>query len=1177
MSTLDITYSAEMMENRLQAELISPQEKFEALQTHDGHSLLFTVGTNGVLNLLRDESGKTAAGWSVTDLSSAQIARDFPDENATVKTFEAAQNRADGSLGLAMVVEAGGTSHLYLSLNNSNRDLSWAQAPEWTAYPYDDPLVDLDSLEIVNVYFCESAANVEYIVVDVLRDPSSPAKYIHRFFVEPGSDTGHYWNSHDLPIDIEAGDYDSAIGRAENGYVDGLYTAGRAGSSGQIAFVPIVNVFGEAAPTPVRLDLPGEGVPDAIASTRNADRSTDLFVVSGSSLYYFASSNQDDGATGVKVATHDVLAGTHHLVAMAHGGVITLWGRNGSDEVYSLACQADSLGDDSSWSVPVPLLSRIEKMSPYINVTHGGNTIFASGKDKLVRITRDPTTQVWTTDRITLPAPPEQPSISFKSYTTTIQVTDEEGLPQSQVTLSLSASQQTAVYINGLYYTVGTEPVHVQTTSLGSVTIVEATDTLSGTTFTVSAGGSHAVTITPMKEPFKKLTALDTPDKLTSATVTKKDGQTAPLVSSDASESNLKTVANGLKNLKSSYNQVTAASRSMDVGMALATPTMGGFAAPAPVTAESLGEDIAVAVGDLFQWLETGVDAVVDIVEDAANEVWHFVAQIGDTVYRALLDSVEAVVGAMEWVFKAVETAVEDLVRFVEFLFEWDDIRRTKEVFHNLIKRFLQSQVAGINDVKNGLDHAIEEVEKKVATWADIDDWSALGDVASQPAAGSTDSPVKGQTAASQHLAHHFQNNASKITVKSKEPDPSLLQSLIDDLFTALKNEAAVLDEVITHFEALAKDFSSLTIGEVLKRLAGILAEGVLGSAKVVIDVILDILADVAAAAVRMLDAKIHIPVVSDILNDIGVPDMSFLDLFCWIPAVAHTVVYKIAEGKAPFPDTTHTQFLIDATSMAELKQAFQAPKPTTDVPPLLASHMQVAKPSQAPGGSTTKRMQTRPMAMSASSPIQLPDSVQQSVFVAGHLFSGFFTLMDDFVTTFEAAAPTGENPWAIPSAVLGALGGGSVGLTDVLVPKDPIENSVVNWLSRGTTGLRLLNKLLFSGPVQKKFAASKGVMKALAAGDGRATGAVIDAILVLPGLACSGWHFYELSQKDAGPERTAAILGEVSNLAAYVSRVAYAVAVNDEDEESRVIIIGVMAGSNVAYAGLQTAESIAG
>ena len=476
MATINLTCSSEMMKNYLQAELISPQEKFEALQTGDGHSLLFSIGTDGVFYLFREESGKSAAGWSKIDLSSALIRRDFSGEpKVTCHTFEVGQSVQNGSLGMAMVIRTNAGDHLYLCLGNSNRDISWANSPNWTSYAYDNPAIHLSKLEIVNVFLCEPAGGTQYIIVDVVRDPNSNVKNIERFYIDPNRKRGHYWNSHDLPIDIESDRYHSCLGRAPRGYVDGLYTAGHAGESGQLEFRPVINVYGDVPPTPVRLNLPGGAVPSAIASTRNSDQSTDLFVTSGSTLYYFSSSNQADGAIGATLITNDFISDTSKLAAMYHNGLITLWGRNGSDQVYYTSCPLSQVSDPSAWSVPIPVLSGIEKMSPYINGVDGGNTIFAEGGGKIYRISQAPQSKLWQTTEITLPIPPQQKSISFNSYTTTIQVSDEQGLPLQDASLSLSASNRCGVYINGLYYVLDTTPIHIKSNALGSITIVEAT------------------------------------------------------------------------------------------------------------------------------------------------------------------------------------------------------------------------------------------------------------------------------------------------------------------------------------------------------------------------------------------------------------------------------------------------------------------------------------------------------------------------------------------------------------------------------------------------------------------------------------------------------------------------------------------------------------------------------
>lgn len=82
------------------------------------------------------------------------------------------------------------------------------------------------------------------------------------------------------------------------------------------------------------------------------------------------------------------------------------------------------------------------------------------------------------------------------------------------------------------------------------------------------------------------------------------------------------------------------------------------------------------------------------------TDAWHFITKIASKVYRAVLDTVEAIVGALEWVFNAINTTIEKLIAFVKFLFEWDDIRRTKEVLRNMTELYLKDQVESLGGFK---------------------------------------------------------------------------------------------------------------------------------------------------------------------------------------------------------------------------------------------------------------------------------------------------------------------------------------------------------------------------------------------------------------------------------------------------------------------------------------------
>lgn len=80
------------------------------------------------------------------------------------------------------------------------------------------------------------------------------------------------------------------------------------------------------------------------------------------------------------------------------------------------------------------------------------------------------------------------------------------------------------------------------------------------------------------------------------------------------------------------------------------------------------------------------MNATGRINQDTVTGVLHFVAQVGENVYHAVLDTIHAVVGTVQWVFDKVKTGLKKLISFVEMLFHWDDIRLSKDVIHKAFK-----------------------------------------------------------------------------------------------------------------------------------------------------------------------------------------------------------------------------------------------------------------------------------------------------------------------------------------------------------------------------------------------------------------------------------------------------------------------------------------------------------
>jgi hypothetical protein len=1129
-----ITYSSELMQNYKQAEIMSPEGKFQALQTDKGLSLLFSLSTDGAFYVTQETAGH-ATGWKRTDLSSAQIKNDFPGAaGVAAKTFSVSQDAASGRLGMALVVSAPQQDHLYLCLGNSASDTSWTKSPAWTRFPFDDPHRTLAPLKIVDVFISE-ASDGETIVVDVLRDPASHEKLILRYYIDPNKHGGSAWQPHDVSIDLEADRYASCLGRQAKQRVDGLYTCGHLGARGELTYQPLYNVWDRSVPpSPARLQVPGGLVPDAIASCRNPDQSTDLYVAAQGGLYYFASSNQKDGAQAVQLLSDPLLTGIRKLFAHSSQGRVVVWGLNGSDQVFYVSCPVDQVASGQAWSHPLPILTEVDLISPYLNRVDDGNTFFAAAGDDLFKMIQSPGTTLWRKQQITLPPPsPQKKSQKFNSYTTRLQVTDASNQPVAGTPIRLSATTRGEFFINHLYYVLDSLPISVDTDETGAITIVECVQSLRGAHLIVADDSGNALHIDPMEKPMQKVAKLDSVSSLQGATIRSSDGGTRPLVAPGTSEDDLKKVADGTKGLAKAYSHLTSA----QFASPRAVPSLGHAACA------GAGDALRVDAGDLFCYLSLEAESVVQVVEDDLHNTWSLFATIAGKAFQCVLDCAEKVAGAVEWVFNAIKTAIEELIAFLRFLFGWADITRTQQVIKNLLRLYLAEQAGEIETVKGQLDTMIANAEKTVNGWAGVKNWSGLGSAASANLKASS-TPVAGLDSPSTLLLHHFQGNAHNMTQLSPQGPYAPDNGLVAALMQALEQEGGVLDETLTQLSDLALQSASLSLEQILCKLIAILTDGALGSAGAVLDAVLDILHELAKTALELLEVPIYIPVISDILHDFGVPSLSMLDLFCWIVAVPVTLVFKLAKNAAPFPDGETTRFLINASSFQDVRNAF-------------AGHGTAYAPAALQGSETI-----------------VPDRYADTVFFVLHLIAGVFGILSAGVRSMEAAQDKGGNPYSTPATVVDLIAGASDGVALTLVPEHPISDTAVYWIRRATVGARCLAKLVFNASAQAYFAAKKNFLKRLKVDDGRATGAVVDAILLIPAFFCTAWHFAELKSVKDDKSKDRAILEETATIATYLSRLGYTAAVTAENPEEKDVLIAVMAGMELGFAGCQVAEA---
>jgi hypothetical protein len=732
------------------------------------------------------------------------------------------------------------------------------------------------------------------------------------------------------------------------------------------------------------------------------------------------------------------------------------------------------------------------------------------------------------------------------------------------------------VYINHLYHVVGPTPITVPTDATGSVTIVEAVPRLTGTRFSFVVDGTARPTeVNPMDKAFKTAAGLSTVDALRSAKITTyvngKRGRQRDLLKPGVDEDTLKAVA--------ALNQRCAAvyddPKKPPQHALLAATALGAepFAVP---------DDAPVVIsGDLFQHLvaETvarrlraaslgatadGPAAVGAVGESFwqmlvrwFEDAWEFVVKIGEAIYRCVLEVIEDVVSAIRWVFDKIVAAIGDLIEFLRFLFEWDDFRRTKEVFTNVTRVFLDHQCDQLSVVRQDFDTTMETIIQALEHWAGVDALPGLGDagtgrIGSQ---GTADGP----NAPGSLLSHHFQGNVRDGSHAGDPPvGPTAPTSLLEILEHALQEEGATLGEAGDRLRALVQKAPTMSLIDVLKDLVGIIGSAVLKSVRVVVDALLDVFILLARAALDALNAPIHIPVISDILNAIGVPDFSMLDVVCWVVAVPVTIGYKIGAalaGKgdaAPFPDNPTTEFLRTVQDFSQLSAAF-------GVPVLTAA-------GDAAGG-------VRPAIAGAAVGAIIPLSPEDAeiVSIVLHSASGVCGIASAFLDSFESLLPNAEVPTLLTAGCVSSavLGGVSRAVANVLVPHDPLENVLARYYNALFAAAFGMNKAIWG------YAGWDAEPTDLT--DYRAKSAKFDAVLVIPAMVITCVHLGELAKRTESKDRTMAILDETSYLSTYIGRVLYTAIVIgtfDGNEEVKFVVAGVMGLSSVAHGFLQITEA---
>lgn len=915
--SVNISFSSELMSNYMQAETAGPGQKFQAIQNEDGHSLLFSIGTDKVFYLTEEVPAQgSKTGWNQHDLSTV-LNSNFPNATAiNANTFAVGQGHNNTAFTALLALTVDDSDHLFIA-SHYTKTTDGTISMDWTELVFDDPTANAtDTINISNIYLMQ-LTNSPLIVVD-LQDATT--SNIDRYFIDTKKEISLYnWNLYTLPVDMTAANSVAVCGRKDGDLSPGVYTMGNVGNSPSNSIV-YQEMYDPWTPgntgSITRLNLPDGVSPISIATTPSSSSSeyTDLYVTADNgTLYFFAADNQSDNAQGFALFTNTMFQTTNTLFAYTNEQKVVVWGLNRAGEIFYTQCNTAEVSTPTAWSYPLSLANNVEQISPYVNKINGGNTYFAHiGTDTFKKVFQDPISSNWTTQDILLTADLSSTAKKFNSFTTLISVIDENNTPIGNTPILISSAYRVPVYVNNHYYVLDNTPISIETNYQGSIQIVQRIDNMQGALLMAQSDPEgDVIKINPMDNATNKVLQLNSSQNLSNATVTDDKGNSpTPLVpTNEVSSDDLDNAAasiNALSDAYSSYAPSVSTPQSSLVPDHEPDVIQTNLVSGSPDTIGDFAEAIVVSAGDLFSHLLHAEEYVVQILFDETQQIYNFICQIGEDLFTFVIDTVEKVVGAIQAVFQAIKTAIDDLIQFVKFLFAWGDIQLTKDVFKNMTLVIIQSALDEINTIEDKVDTLLENLKTEIDNWANP---IANSDDTTLNSITSSQDTSQMNSASTTFLQYHFTNNAANATYPNGVSGGSDNNSgsLLDHLSTAIENEEDVLLQAINSFktEILDADYKTMSLEQLLKDSIQILADAILETAENVLDTLIQMILTVAEDVIEVLATPIWIPILSDILEEFFDDAISFswLDVILLVGALPATLIYKMLTGNAPFSD----------------------------------------------------------------------------------------------------------------------------------------------------------------------------------------------------------------------------------------------------------------------------------
>lgn len=879
---ISVEYQGELMDNYFSESTIDTSGGLRAVRFQDNKSILLYFDKNKALQLLIQQDG-TQAGWTSYTLSSPGI---------PVTAFDVYHQLQTNRLRIAYAAANNGVSQLQVSNEidlSTVKPLLFTTNLHWTAKRLVDTQRTIDHISM-------SAAGLLYSTAHLGQD----ANYAYfRYDEQPVAYTLPENTPH--AIQLKTGQIYGEFGifilydmQVENTLLFQSFPDAEDGEISSYRFRPSSQISAFST-----LDIGRKG--DSI-----------LFL-SGTGIFRY---NDPESDVEIICAPDEEMV-FDKLEVTSNEQEISIWaiGQNdGSPGLYYLTNRfyQDEQQVAQKWTAPIMMQRAIEDFAA-IKSSRLTNQLFLFGAEEnenhLIHFWQDQTTTNWHEQPVTVPNGEEL--LQKNTFTLHIRFDTKTAMRSfhGQV-VKLSATANMKVYLNQKCHLIG--PAHpVETTIEGDIiNVVYPTQSIAAPALLLQADFLPGqVELDPTHSMREKIELHFTDeDKLKAAQ--RPDG--TPLIPTGVSDSDIADVAAASKTMVQHINAEEDLPRGTVAGLARSASPQG--------LDQSFFSDLGHALGDIWHAAKKGFLKVVSVVSEVVSEGVKFIVKIGEQIFEWISKAVSDVFHFLEHIWEKIKLFFKDLYEFLAFLFNWDDIIRTKRVLKAHTSNMILGLADSLEDIRKKTYSFFEEVkagiqEKKQAIAFDQLNGKDLNQLRNEHTKSDKTDPRANML------------NSKQSQLKTGQTPEQVLAAIppetagpASEVIAALANCAEKLkDDFVGIFSDLFEKLQDvingrMQVGAFLEYFVLSLAELGLDIAQEIIDLVFRLLEIAVRGVDAALKATIEIPFFSALYRKIsGGDDLSIGDLIHLLLAVPVTVLYKLGKGHAPFADQAEEQEYIQS------------------------------------------------------------------------------------------------------------------------------------------------------------------------------------------------------------------------------------------------------------------------